>query len=428
MREITASQRVASLHIAKMQKEAFFLESIKEKLFTGTMNTEAQRQSKMMSSEAKKGMRQLFGDVGINSPAKFISFMNSAKEDPKDPLSKILFRACKGKSVGEAGNIAGKFFASYYKGDIKGMAGAVDFDEKAMHVVLVHYMKDDPKFKAHVKKGEARLNKAIHARLNEVASLYVQKNFPGQKFAAEEAVKSVVFKNFSSFMDWAKVLWEKSSDASNFIDFVLCTFSENVIKGMLENASAKVEITHTISAKAVEWVFNIVGGVASWVEWALGYAAQGLGYVFTCLVDIESGKVMPYVWSTIREALQSGWAILKWAIVICFTVLKKGLVLTAGYMGPIFVLKLFAVGAVAYFIYLFMAWGNYKLAELPKVIFMDIPLWAIKKLWSLITGGDYKFEPNSQKALEKEVVKAKAKMDKTKAKENSRYTKKALSF
>ena len=80
-----------------------------------------------------------------------------------------------------------------------------------------------------------------------------------------------------------------------------------------------------------------------------------------------------------------------------------------------------------------MAWGHYKLAELPKVIFIDIPIWAIKKLWSLVTGGDYKFEPRAQKALEQEIVKTKDKMKKKpsvkkKPSMKSRFKRKAVSF
>jgi hypothetical protein len=403
MRNLTASQRVATLHIAKMEKEAFLLEAIKEKLLLGTLTTEAKRQSKEMSSEARKGMRMFFNDSGINNPKKFADYMASGKVDLKDPFSKLLHRVCKGKSVGEVGDIGGRFFSAYYKKDIEGMADVVGVDKKVMMITCMHYMKDSPKINSLVKKGEDRLNKALYDRVQETYQLYVEEKArqnPNQKRGSD----AIWSKEFAQF---CKDLWQNSGDASKFVDTLLTYLNDNIIKDMLDGIVAKVPIEHEMSAAIMKGFFGVVGSVASWVEWALGGAVWALGYVFTMLVDVEKGDVLPYVWSTVREVLQIGWVILSHGIKLCFNVLSTGLVLTAGFLGPAFIVKFLLLTVVAYRIYLFMAWGNYKITELPKVIFWDFPKAMLKKLWDLVTNGVYKMDSKSKKVVIQEAEKAK---------------------
>jgi len=438
MRELTASQRVASLHMAKMQKEGFFLESIKEKLVLGTLTTEAKAQSKMMSSDAKKGMRMLFGDAGINSPEKFAAFVKSGKADLKDPFSKILFKACKGKSVGETGDIAGRFFSAYYKKDIKGMAKAAAFDEKAMQLVCIHYVKDTSSFKSTTRKGEKELSKALHKRLGEYAELYVKQEHPTIKLSkvgalGAVAALTVAAENKDGFWVFLKGAYKLKDDISGLIDYILHHLTYDVIGEALDKSTKGIVITHPIAAGVMETFFGFVGIVSASTEWVLGKVASFLGWVFCCLVDTETGS-MALVWSTLRELLQSGWAIIKYGIIACFLVLEKAFVTSAGVLGGAFVLKVLALGAVAYFVWLFMAWGNYKLAELPKMIFIDIPIWIVRKLWALVTGGKYTLEPRSQKALEQEVDKTRDEIKKIKPKVpkkdrmKSRFKRKAVSF
>lgn len=412
MRNLTASQRVATLHIAKMEKEAFLLEAIKEKLLLGTLTTEAKRQSKEMSPEARKGMRMFFSDSGINSPKKFADHMASGKVDLKDPFSKLLHRVCKGKSVGEVGDIGGRFFSAYYKKDIKGMADVVGVDEKVMMFTCMHYMKDSPAINSLVKKGEDRLNKALYNRVIETYGLYIQEK-TGEKIQKRGGFIGDMIKKYGwspEFAQFAKDLWANKGDPSDFVDTILTYLNDHTIKDMLDGLVAKVPIDHEISASIMRGFFGFVGSVAAIAEWVLGGAVWALGYVFTMLIDVEKGTVMPLIYKTIREVLQIGWSVLSNGIKLCFNVLSTGVVLTAGFLGPVFIIKFLLVVTVAYQIYLFMAWGNYKIAELPKVVFWDFPKAMLKKLWDLVTNGVYKMDSKAKKAIVQEVEKAKKKL------------------
>ena len=156
MNKYASANRVARIHTARMQKRAMFFDSVKEDVASAFIQSEASKEKKKISSDAKSGLQFLQKRFGLNSMESFVKAIGQSKYDPKDPIQKMVAEAgAKAKSPGEAGDILGRFANAYQKQDIEGMAKAVGVQKETMALVLLWYVKDNK----NVKIKNASLNK-----------------------------------------------------------------------------------------------------------------------------------------------------------------------------------------------------------------------------------------------------------------------------
>tara|TARA_A100001388_G_scaffold275306_1_gene260595 strand:+ start:944 stop:1999 length:1056 start_codon:yes stop_codon:yes gene_type:complete len=156
MNRYASVNRVARIHTARMQKRAMFFDSVKEDVASAFIQSEASKEQKKISSDAKSGLQFLQKRFGLNSIESFVKAIGQSKYDPKDPIQKMVAEAgAKAKSPGEAGDILGRFANAYQKQDIEGMAKAVGVQKETMALVLLWYVKDNK----NVKIKNASLNK-----------------------------------------------------------------------------------------------------------------------------------------------------------------------------------------------------------------------------------------------------------------------------
>lgn len=156
MNKYASVNRVARIHTARMQKRAMFFDSVKEDVATAFMQSEASKERKKISSDAKSGLQFLQKRFGLNSMESFVKAIGQSKYDSKDPIQKMVAEAgAKAKSPGEAGDILGRFANAYQKQDIDGMAKAVSVEKETMALVLLWYVRENK----NVKVKTASLNK-----------------------------------------------------------------------------------------------------------------------------------------------------------------------------------------------------------------------------------------------------------------------------
>lgn len=148
MNRYASVNRVARIHTARMQKRAMFFDSVKEDVATAFIQSEASKEQKKISSEAKSGLQYLQKRFGLNSMEKFVKAIGQSKYDSKDPIQKMVAEAgAKAKSPGEAGDLLGRFANAYQKQDIEGMAKVVGVQKETMALVLLWYVKDNKNVK-----------------------------------------------------------------------------------------------------------------------------------------------------------------------------------------------------------------------------------------------------------------------------------------
>lgn len=134
-----SSKRIASLHIAKMQKRAGVVDNLKEKVTKAVVVNEAMKIRSGISNTALKNIQELFSAHKMS-----LSQMTKAKVDRDDPIQKMLSdRLSKAKSPQEASNIVGSFQEAFKKKNIEEMAKIVDVAPETMTVVLLWYVRDD---------------------------------------------------------------------------------------------------------------------------------------------------------------------------------------------------------------------------------------------------------------------------------------------
>ena len=148
MNRYASVNRVARIHTDRMQKRAMFFDSVKEDVATAFIQSEASKEQKKISSDAKSGLQFLQKRFGLNSMESFVKAIGQSKYDSKDPIQKMVAEAgAKAKSPGEAGDILGRFANAYQKQDIEGMAKAVGVQKETMALVLLWYVKDNKNVK-----------------------------------------------------------------------------------------------------------------------------------------------------------------------------------------------------------------------------------------------------------------------------------------
>lgn len=159
MNKTASVNRVARIHTARMQKRAMFFDSVKEDVATAFIQSEASKEQKKISSDAKSGLKFLQKRFGLNSMDSFVKAIGQSKYDSKDPIQKMVAEAgAKAKSPGEAGDILGRFANAYQKQDIEGMAKAVGVQKETMALVLLWYVRENKNVKV---KNASRNKEAL---------------------------------------------------------------------------------------------------------------------------------------------------------------------------------------------------------------------------------------------------------------------------
>ncbi len=149
MRKTASTQRVARMHLARMNKRAFFLDNIQEEVASTFLQNEADKEAKSISGEGQAGLKFLQKHFGLNSLDSFIKAVEKSDYDDNNPIQKMVAIAgSKAKSVGEAGDILGRFANSFQKQDVKGMAKATGFEEETVALVLLWYVRNEKKVQA----------------------------------------------------------------------------------------------------------------------------------------------------------------------------------------------------------------------------------------------------------------------------------------
>lgn len=202
--------RVARVHTARIQKRAALLDKVKEPVAIAFLESEAEKQKKHISSEGASGLKALQKGLGLSSIDSFIKAIGQSKHDPKDPIQKMVAEATsRAKSIGEAGDILGRFVNAYQKHDVKEMANVVGVEEKTMAVILLWYVKD---------------NKSLVVRRASVSKL----SSPEQAAMVEKAldlvgtVGSEIVKYLDSGWEWLyDFAWPKVSAGWKGVLFLL---------------------------------------------------------------------------------------------------------------------------------------------------------------------------------------------------------------
>ena len=159
MRKTASTQRVARMHLARMDKRAFFLDGVQEEVVGAFLQNEADKEAKSISGEGQAGLKFLQKHFGLNSLESFIKAMEKSDYDESNPIQKMVAIAgSKAKSAGEAGDILGKFANAFQKQDVKGMAKATGFEEETVALVLLWYVRNEDKVQATSRYKEAFWN------------------------------------------------------------------------------------------------------------------------------------------------------------------------------------------------------------------------------------------------------------------------------
>lgn len=147
MRE-TSQKKIASIHIARMNKEAKItkdLSLILNKAVGSHIINEVKGQSKS-TAESTKGWEWAFKDSGASFKDAIQDVVKGRNPslDSTDPLSKLVaLSLSKTKDPFEQGRILGEFNNSYAKKDIEGMASALGQDKEVVLGVLLWYLRND---------------------------------------------------------------------------------------------------------------------------------------------------------------------------------------------------------------------------------------------------------------------------------------------
>ena len=136
--------RIARVHTARMEKRSAFFDKIKEPVATAFLQSHAEKEKKDISGEGKAGLSFLQKELGLKTIDSFVKAIGQSKYDPKDPIQKMVAEACsRAKSVGEAGDILGRFSKAYQKQDVGKMAKVVGVEKETMALVLLWYVRDN---------------------------------------------------------------------------------------------------------------------------------------------------------------------------------------------------------------------------------------------------------------------------------------------
>ena len=137
----TSKKRVASLHMARLQKRAGLLDNLKEKVGKAVLESEAEKERAKISNKALKGLQMLGKREGVKDPKQVIKLSRSK---PKEhPLGRMLEdRLKKASSKNQVEEIVGLY--SYYmeKNDLKNLAKTLDVAEETLMVTILWYSKD----------------------------------------------------------------------------------------------------------------------------------------------------------------------------------------------------------------------------------------------------------------------------------------------
>jgi len=170
MRKTASTQRVARMHLARMNKRAFFMDNIQEGVVSSFLQSEASKEAKSISGEGQAGLKFLQKHFGLNSLESFIKAMEKSDYDESNPIQKMVAIAgSKAKSAGEAGDILGRFANAFQKQDIKGMAEATGFEEQTVALVLLWYVRNEKNVQAPPANKQASVSKEAFGLWNPFA-------------------------------------------------------------------------------------------------------------------------------------------------------------------------------------------------------------------------------------------------------------------
>ena len=140
--------RVASIHLAKMKKEAAFMDGLQElsvKAIASDLSYKAEEESKKSTSrESRSGLFWAMKSEG-ETPESLVkkALGSSGKVDKDDPLTKMVLGALKKKrGTLEKIKLVGEFSHYYSKKDIKGMADVLGEEVEVVGLVMLWYAKE----------------------------------------------------------------------------------------------------------------------------------------------------------------------------------------------------------------------------------------------------------------------------------------------
>lgn len=159
--------RVARIHTARIQKRSALFDKVKEPVATAFLQSHAEKEKKDISNEGKAGLAFLQKELGLKTIASFVKAIGQSKYDPKDPIQRMVAEACsRAKSVGEAGDILGRFSKAYQKQDVGKMAKVVKVEKETMALVLLWYVRDNKSLAVRKASG-SRVSSEGHALVLE---------------------------------------------------------------------------------------------------------------------------------------------------------------------------------------------------------------------------------------------------------------------
>jgi len=121
-----------SVYYMKPTKRAS-AETLKEKVIKAFFYTEAEKESKNISSTAKKGLQKMAKGAGLKEAQDFVALSQSASDDlKKDPLYQMLLNKCKGKSQSELSTTFGEVVELMTSKNFKKASSVLGVEEKTL--------------------------------------------------------------------------------------------------------------------------------------------------------------------------------------------------------------------------------------------------------------------------------------------------------
>ena len=139
MNKIASSHKIASIHLARMERRAAFMGGLKSKILSAVIEKEARESSSQNSRASKEGLKFLTSSLGYSS---LDSFLKKPIVDLSDPIQKMLsYSLGKASNKAEAREMIGLFSVAFKNKDVEGMASALRLEREVVAVVLLWYIR-----------------------------------------------------------------------------------------------------------------------------------------------------------------------------------------------------------------------------------------------------------------------------------------------
>ena len=277
-----SSQRVATLHIAKLKKQANLKERLADALYDPLMSkiTEEAGQaiSSSVSREAKEGWSKTFKGTSISKLPSLVK-SKGASFDLTDPLQKLVHESIKGKGPQEKIDIVGRFNKAYLKRDIEGMANALNVEKELVLVVLLWYTRNS---KSAVSWNRSRRNMERALQHGPATLSRIIKDFP------PTVLKAASWITGGSVIEWLVKLVPKGEVVAKPLKWAWWT-------ALVLNRWTVISSVTKWAVATKAWLIATLSG-KGFFAWLLKFLATTLPTLIVKFVTFFFGTFVPMLW------------------------------------------------------------------------------------------------------------------------------------